>query len=358
MDSPCSDLKKIVQREGPTATVVLAAPSATPDAGEQLDLRWRNARAHLERSGAADVELEQLDRAVEGLDHGEGAAFVLIANVGHPVWVEHLDDAVTRDLSVLDELPRLGAVIENRQRSIPHMVVLADRVGADVIAVDAGSELESAEIGGSELHIHRGHPGGWSQRRFQQRAENRWEANAGEVADVVVEMANRVEPRFIAVAGDVRAVTFLLDQLPPSVAAISQKLDGQSSELIADQTVRAAADVVARETVEALEAFKEAAGRGRAAVGAAETLTALSEGRAATLLVHDDPDDDRTAAFDRSGLTCWIDDATLRSTRPEGAVAGRLVDVAIRSALLSDAAIRMVPGHAGPDDGLGALLRW
>ena len=358
MDSPYSDLKDIVRREGPTATVVLAAPSATPDAEGQLDLRWRNARARLVHCGASELELEALDRAVENLDHDEGAAFVLIKSVDHPVWVEPLDDPVTRDLSVLEELPRLGAVIETRQRSIAHMVVVADRVGADVIALDAGSELESAEVSGSDLHIHRGHPGGWSQRRFQQRAENRWEANAGEVADAVVEMADRVEPRFVGIAGDVRAVTFLLEQLPPRLVAISQKLDGGSAEMIADQTVRAAADIVARDTVETLEAFKASAGQHHVAADPTATLAALGEGRVETLLVHDDPDDERTAAFDRSGLRCWIDDDATRSTRPEGVAEARLVDVAIRSALLSDAAIRMVPRHAGPDDGLGALLRW
>ena len=238
------------------------------------------------------------------------------------------------------------------------MIVVADRVGADVIAVDAGAELESAEMEGSELHIHRGHPGGWSQRRFQQRAENRWETNAGDVAHVVIDMAKRVEPRFIAVAGDVRAVTFLLDQLPAELAEICEKLDGQSPELIADQTVRAAADIVARDTVAILESYKEAAGQGRAATDAAETLTALSDGRVETLLVHDDPDDDRTARFERPGLICSVPDPDVTNPVPADAVTGRLVDVAIRSALLSDAAIRFVPAHTGSPDGLGAILRW
>jgi len=353
-----ANVKTLISREGPTATVVLAAPSATPDAGDQLDVRWRNARSQLAAVGAPETELDELDVVAGQLDHGQGAAVVIINSPDGPAWVEYLDDEVTHDLAVRGELPRLGPVLESRQRSVAHMIVVADRVGADVIAVDAGSELESAEVKGSDLHIHRGHPGGWSQRRFQQRAENRWEANASDVAEVVIEMAKRAEPRFIALAGDVRAVTFLLDQLPADLADISQKLDGQSPDLIAEQTVRAAADIVARDTVAVLEGYKEAVGQGRAATDAAQTLAALSDGRVETLLVHDDPDDDRAARFERPGLACSILDLSATNSGPSEDLTGRLVDVAIRSAILSDATIRFVSAHAGSPDGLGAILRW
>lgn len=359
MDRSPVDVKTLISRPGPAATIVLPTPSNTRDADDQLDVRWRNARTRLAEQGTPEAELDELDAVAGRVEPGQGAAVVIIkSGDDDPAWVEYLDDAVTHALAVRGELPRLGPVLESRQRSVAHVIVVADRVGADVIAVDAGSELESAEVEGSELHIHRGHPGGWSQRRFQQRAENAWEANAGDVAQVVVDMAERVEPRFIAIAGDVRAVTFLLEQLPDELADISQKLDGQSPDLIADQTVRAAADIVARDTVAILETYNEAAGQGHAATDAAETLAALSEGRVDTLLVHDDPDDDRTARFERPGLACSILDRDATDPLPADAATGRLVDVAIRSALLSDAAIRFVPAHAGSSDGLGATLRW
>jgi len=106
----------------------------------------------------------------------------------------------------------------------------------------------------------------------------------GEVVEVVIATGGQadvvgfeIEP-VAAAAGDVRAVTFLLEQLPAELADISQELDGQSPDLIADQTVRAAADIVARDTVSVLEQYNEAAGQGRAATDAAETLAALSEG--------------------------------------------------------------------------------
>ena len=130
------------------------------------------------------------------------------------------------------------------------------------------------------------------------------------------------------------------------------ELDGQSVDAVAEETVRAVADVVARETRAVLEEFRAAHSQGRAASGAGATLEALSAGRVRMLLVHDDPNDVRRAAFDPSDIA-----ATTAGT-PNGFRDGRLVDVAIRSALLSSANVRFVPKHSPPDESLGALLRW
>jgi hypothetical protein len=80
--------------------------------------------------------------------------------------------------------------------------------GADM-AADADNELE-----GETQDIARSAPGGWSQRRFQQRAENAWEDNARGVADEVAHLARAIDARFVAVAGDVRATAFLVEHLP------------------------------------------------------------------------------------------------------------------------------------------------
>ena len=62
---------------------------------------------------------------------------------------------------------------------------------------------------------------------------------------------------------------------------------------------------------------------------------------------------------DLEGLWC-SGDPTDTATLPEGsdAVEARLVDVAIRCALRSDAEVHFVPRHGGPAEGIGAILRW
>jgi peptide subunit release factor 1 (eRF1) len=353
------DIKDLIDVDGPIATVGLSAPSALDDAGAQLDTRWRNARRQLEQAGFPASELERMDDVVADLHHGDGPAVVLVQAPGEPTFVEFLDNAIDGELAVVDELAHVGPVLESRQQSVPHVMVVADRAGADLVGI--GSTGEEVEVGieGDRLHLHRGHPGGWSQRRFQQRAENRWESNAGEVADAVADLARRLDARLVTVAGDVRAVGFLLEQLPTDVADISRKLDGQSLDLIAEETVRAVADVVARDTRALLERFNEASGRGHAASGPSATLEALSAGRAEVLLVHDDPSDDRRARFQRSGVWCAPSDADSSAPGPSDEILeGRLIDVAIRAALLGDAEVRFVPEHSRPEANIGALLRW
>jgi hypothetical protein len=352
-----TDLRELLAEPGPFATVALASPSAVSDASDQLDIRWRNARRRLADAGFPAGGLDRLDETAHSLRHEAGAALVLIHSPGHEVFVEYLDDAIERDLAVVDALPRLGLVLESRQRSIPHLVVVTDRTGADVVGVGAPTGDTTVEVEGETLHVHRGHPGGWSQRRFQQRAENRWESNAALVADEVAQMARQIDARVVLVAGDVRAVGFLFEHLPKDVASITRELDGQSVAAVADETVRLVADVVARDTKSLLDRFHEAAGQSRASEGADETLDALSQGRVETLLVHDDPSDARRAEFDPDGL--WCSANPNRRPRPAGDVVdGRLVDVAIRAALCSDGTVRHVPKHGGPAEGLGALLRW
>ncbi|MDF2741972.1 MAG: hypothetical protein K0S88_3342, partial [Actinomycetia bacterium] len=47
-------------------------------------------------------------------------------------------------------------------------------------------------VEGEELHVTRSASGGWSQRRFQQRAENRWQQNAGAVAEALTRLVDQV----------------------------------------------------------------------------------------------------------------------------------------------------------------------
>jgi peptide subunit release factor 1 (eRF1) len=354
-----AELRELLQVRGPFASVALDTPSATEDARDQFHIRWTNARRRLEELDYPPEELGRLEEAMAELHHGGGAAVVVLQGPGLPPFIQYLDDPIGDDLVAVAELPRLGPVLESRQRSVPHLLVLTDRTGADLIGVESGSEPELVEVAGDEQHIQRSKPGGWSQRRFQQRAENQWESNAGEVAEEVAEMARRLDARLIAIAGDVRAVGFLVEQLPADVVEIAHVLDGQSEDLIADETSRAVADVVARETRSVLERFREADGQGRAAAGPHDTLGALAEGRVDTLLVHDDPDDERQAYFDPDGMWCASAAGAQATVPPDSEVStGRLIDVAIRVALLGDSTVRFVPRNGGPPESLGALLRW
>jgi peptide subunit release factor 1 (eRF1) len=243
-------------------------------------------------------------------------------------------------------------------------VVIADRVGADIQVVDTHGSSDSDSVDGDTLHIQRSHPGGWSQRRFQQRAENTWERNAKGVADEVDAARERVNAQVVAVAGDPRAVAFLTEHASDRLREVLHQVDGAGRNdgdpfaEVANEVHRLTATVVATERVAVLERYGQALQTSGAADGPERTLDMLSQGRVSALLVHDDPDDDRRAAFDRASRQVALDADTLRDLGLDP-VEARLIDVALWAAHHTGATVHFVPsrGPKAPSGALGGLLR-
>src|SRR5437764_181382 len=82
------------------------------------------------------------------------------------------------------------------------------------------------EESGSDPNLRKSNPGGWSQRRYQNRAENLWEQNAKSVADQVASLVDETGARLVVVAGDVRAVQLLREHLAAPVLDLVREIDG------------------------------------------------------------------------------------------------------------------------------------
>jgi hypothetical protein len=334
-------LRDLVDGTGPFLTLVLPSPSAVTGAGERLQLQWRNTRRDVADRWPAGL-LDELDAVVSDLAHDDGAAVALVQSSTGAVIVDPLIEPVAAPKAHVDALPRLATIIENRQRTLPHIVVETDRAGAGITAFHGVSLVARETVEGETLHIHRGHPGGWSQRRFQQRAENSWEHNADDVADAVLALAGRIDPVVVAIAGEVQARNLVADALEPNLGDVVVRLESGDPDGIADEVVRLLSDRVARGQRAAAEQLRERSAGGTAVTTASETVDALAERRVATLLVADD--DGELPVLDSDLL---------------GASAGtRTVDGAIRAALLSDAEVIVVPSVAEMDGPVAALLRW
>lgn len=359
-----SDLVDLVKTPGPFLTLQLTTEADIDNAAQRSEQRWRALRDEARAQGAPEDVLAAVDPLVAGA-HLQGQGLAVLATVAGVVHEEHGDREPDRDLVRWAQLPSLLQVVAWRQELPGYVTVLADREGADL----TGYRREGADVhrdaGGDDYPIRKPNAGGWSQRRYQERAEHTWERNAADVAEQVVKLARRVDARLVVAAGDERAVTMLREALPAELVERFQAVSGGRSEDGSEQSFEEAARIAVGLAVNAdtdalVEKFREERGQSdRAAEGAEATLNALAMAAVDILLLApDDPDDARTAWFGADPTQLGLREDDLRSLGVEEPTDGRLVDVAVRAALGTGAGIRVVEPGAGVDGGIGAILRW
>jgi hypothetical protein len=267
----------------------------------------------------------------------------------------------------------LAPVIRWRQQEPNVLVVLADRQGADIFALRRSEPDIERTVEGDDATISKVSPGGWSQRRYQERAENTWEENARSVADVVHRLADRVDPRVIAVAGDVRAVTLLQEALRDDLRNRVRVVPGErpwegAGDAIPDEVESVVAEAVRDDGTAVLERLREELGQQDLAVeGIDATVAALAQARVAVLVVADVGEARVWAGSDPLQVATNADD--LRTLGVDDPREVDAADAVVRAALAGGAGVRLydtrdpdgplaLDPHEAPRDGVAALLRW
>jgi Bacterial archaeo-eukaryotic release factor family 2 len=368
-----AEIAQVFQADGPFTSVYMDTEADVEQAADRIALRWKNLRGALLAAGVPEGTVAAIDPLVEG-SHKAGATLAVIAAGDGPRYSANLPDPPPRETLLRHgPLPDVLPLLAAGQAAVPHVAVLTDRTGAAMAARVADDVARTERVAGRVTpHLHKPQAGGWSQPRFHHRAEAIWESNAQEVADALTRLVDRVRPRFVAAAGDVRALQLLQEQAPKRVREQLRVVGGEHGTL---EAVFAEADKLVTATVEADSRalggrFAEELGQaaagvegGRAVEGAAATLAALARGQVETLLLTGlFLDDERTAWFGPAPTDVGADRDALAGLGVPGPVAGRLVDVAVRAALGTGAGVRVLDaadrsGHA-PGEGLGALLRF
>lgn len=355
------ELAAVFQADGPFATVSLGTEGAIDNAARLSEARWKSLRTELADAGAPPEVLEGIDGLVPDA-HQQGERLFAVANPHGVLHVEHGPGPDDPDLATWAALPSLQAVIRWRQQRLPHVVVVADRTGADIAAVRvSGPDIEKS-VEGDDSPITKVHAGGWSQRRYQQRAENTWERNAKDVADKVTDLAGRVGATLVVAAGDERALALLQESLPDDlqvhVVSGSRTEDG-SDPATSEEAQEVVGEVAAAGVTALIEKFEEERGQGDlAATGDRATIDALNRAQVEVLLLADAPEDARTAWFGSEPIPVSSNAEQLRELGVDDPQEAPLVDVLIRAALGTGAGVALVPEGAGPSDGVGAILRW
>lgn len=356
-----TDLAEVTRELGPVASIYLVTEADVENAAQRSETRWKTVRARLEDAGATETALDAI-AAFVGDAHERGSCLAAVADDLGLRHVEHGTEAPTQDRAWWEPVPRVGRIVAWRQRFPSHIVVVADRRGADVYIPRYAGQPIHREAGGESETLPKVHAGGWSEPRYQRHAEEGWADNAQAVAKEIRYLSELVEPRVVIAVGDGRALQLIREDLPDDLLSITQVIDGGRSrdgsrDAVWD-AVRDRVEELARNETEAVVAtFSEERGQDdRAAEGAAGTLEALARSQVEVLLVHDDVEDERTAWAGPSPDQVAAREETLGELGIDPTQA-RLVDAAIRAALGTGARVRILDEPLLAD-GIGAILRW
>ena len=360
-----TDLAPLASGAGPFLTVVLNTEAGIQNAAQKSEQRWHALRRELSDRVPEDV-LSAVDPLVPEA-HLSGDGLFVVADGSGVRHVEHGPAPGPSDRGWWEPVPRLATALEWRQRAIPFVVALADRTGANLYGFRHGPDDRpdvDREVEGEDRPIRKVHPGGWSQRRYQERAENTWEQNAEDVARSIERLASRIEARLVLLAGDVRATTLIQEswpagfELPVEVVSGERPWEG-SGPRIPDAAQEVIDRFVESETRAIVDRFHQEKGQhDLAAEGAARTIAALSESRVGVLLVHEGAGGDATAWTGPEPIPVGSTRDELDGLGVGSPIEVPRVDAMLRAAIGTSAAVRFVPSNAGLADGVGALLRW
>jgi hypothetical protein len=364
-DVDTAALRDLLSYEGPFASVYFDGSHDTEDADKELELRWRTIREQLVESGARERTVTALEDVVRAGSPPVGRAGRFLIGAGDAVPVdEYLPDPPPLPVVRVSELPYLVPLTTSRPPSVPHVVVIVDKIGAELRAVGGdGAVLAEVNVTGHDHPVHKVRGGGWSHRRMQQTVEETVKHNIARVAEQAAHLVRDTNARLLVLAGDVEPEAMLRRAIPPSCARIAAEIHTARPQ---DQAGREAfdaevADLVAatwqQEQAELAEQFHAELSRdgGLAVQGLRATTAALREANVATLMI-DGPDlGDRTVWTGSLPYLVAVEPADLDVFGVADRTRTR-ADEALPAAAIAVGADVMADGHR-LDDGVGALLR-
>jgi hypothetical protein len=364
-----SFLSPVLDAAGPFATVCADVTHTTESAATEVELRARAAAEKLAEQGAPEAVVEAVrSRLLEANDGGEsgrlkGRALVVAAD-GSVVLDEVLVDAPLREIAEWSPQPNLLPLLRQLPGRVPHILVIADRVGADITYMGGAHQIvEEKTVDGDDFQIQRVKVGGWAHHRFQHNAENKWVHNADDVAAQITSMARRLSPRFVLVAGDVRARQILTDRAAGEWTDLVVTMDeggraaGADREPVERRMNELVAEHEARECAEVLEQVQAAGAHGLAVTGVKAVVDALRKSQVETLVLADDQADDATLLVGNTPLELGVDQHDMDALGTHGTVvpADRAL---VAAAVASSAGIVVVPTAAMTGEPVAAVLRY
>ena len=365
-----SFLAPVFSASGPYATVCADVTHTTENADTELELRVRALTGRLEGQGAPDGVVEAVrSRLLEANEGGEiatlrGRALVVAAD-GSVVLDQPLVDQPRQEVAEYAPTPDLMPVLRQLPGRVPHVVALVDRTGGDITYVGlSGQDGEEETVEGETFHIRKLRVGGWAHDHWQNSAEETWEDNADRVAARIASYARRLSPRFVLVAGDVRARSILAERAGDAwkdlVVTIEEggRAAGADREPVERRAAELVAEHEAHEEADTVEKVQAAAAHGLAVTGTASVVEALRKSQVETLVLADQPDDEELRVGP-SPLLLGVEQGDMEALGVQEVHSVPADRALLAAAVASDAGVVVVPRSAMPGDiPVAAVLRY
>jgi hypothetical protein len=275
-------LRTVLDHSGPFATVHLDASRDHENADHELELRWRAARRELEGAGASADTVSALEDAVlNGAPPVGRAGRLLVAADGNVLFDQPLPDPPPTLAARFGPLPYLVPLVDREAVHVPYVAALVNKIGADLIAVDAGGVVRTEQAEGQTHPVHKVRAGGWAHLTIQHHTDEVVHRNVRLVIDEVTRLVDEVNAKLLVIGGEDQVLSQLAGELPSRCQGILAQAPGRREA--PEEFDKAVAELVREraraEQGELLDRFHAAlkADRGLAAQGLADTTDALRQ---------------------------------------------------------------------------------
>lgn len=295
-----------------------------------------------------DIERIQ-DLLSNRIDPATRGVFV-VANSGQGVFQTISLGLPLQTRVVSGPIPALLPVARLDEDNPSYAVLLADQQNAYLSIIAQGHRVEELAIASSD-YPRKQATGGWSQRRFQQRADERMLALGRQISEEANRYLNERGIDMLILAGD-EVITSVLDRTMPDelkqrvVETIRLDIQATTAEIL-DATRPIAERAESEREVQAVEQVADMIGAGHRAVGGSrEVIDALAQGRVTHLLINEDFHEDGWADFTQHRYGAGADqDVTAGTTGPMEAVPIIVQEEMIRLAVQHGADLDVI--HTG-----------
>ena len=239
-----------------------------------------------------DRDVTRIQEHLETKDATAGQAVAIFASSGSELFeIISLEAPIAEHSLFISSVPHLyplAKVVENYPR---YAAVMLDTNKARIFVFGGETEREKKIVGEKTRRTSKG---GWSQARYQRRADNVHLLHIKEVVDTLDKIVREEEIQHVVVASADVAMPILREQLPKELAdkivEIGPHEDGEGGSFV-ERTMAALREKDAETDVEKVQELMDAWKSGGLGVAGPEaTLSAFQLGQVDELIITGSPD--------------------------------------------------------------------